>query len=184
LRAPTKQQKDFAAVWIILHHPEMQPALETGAARATAGGKIDSFQNNWWAHFKFEAVAEGDDPDYLYYLQWWNRLPSHLKAIFPEGKIPPPAFVSETDLSAARNDWNKLERLPLAGDCLASRALQFAHSNPNDRRIPETLHLAVRATRFGSTDAHTPNYSKQAFQLLHKKYPNSEWTRKTPYWFK
>jgi NitT/TauT family transport system substrate-binding protein len=25
--------------------------------------------------------------------------------------------------------------------------------------------------------------SKEAFQLLHKKYPQSEWTKKTPYWF-
>jgi len=183
LAASNKQEKNFAAIWLILHHPEMQPAVETGATRATAAGKIDSFQNNWWAHFRFESPEDENDPESLYCLHWWNRLPNHLKPVFPEGEIPPPAFLSEADLLSTRNDWRKLETLPLAGDWLASRTLQFARSNPEDPRIPEALHLAVRATRFGGTDAHTPNYSKQAYQLLHKKYPNNEWTKKTPYWF-
>jgi len=41
----------------------------------------------------------------------------------------------------------------------------------------------VRATRYGCTDKETVNYSKAAFDLLHKRYPNSEWTKKTPYYF-
>jgi hypothetical protein len=183
LQAQNKQQKDFAAVWLILHHPEMQPALETGATRATASGQIDSFQDNWWAHFRFVPAADENDPEVLYYLHWWNRLPNHLKPVFPEGEIDAPKFQSDKDLASARADWRKLEKLEPAGDWLAAHTLQFAQTHPDDPRVPEALHLAVRATRFGGTGTRPPNYSKQAFLWLHKKYPNSEWTKKTPYWF-
>lgn len=44
----------------------------------------------------------------------------------------------------------------------------------------KALHLAVRATRF----VHTPTgVSKQAFQLLHKRYATSPWAGKTPFWY-
>jgi len=52
-----------------------------------------------------------------------------------------------------------------------------------DPRVPEALHLAVRSTRYGCTDDNTTKFSKQAFQLLHKNYPKSEWAAKTKYWF-
>jgi hypothetical protein len=41
----------------------------------------------------------------------------------------------------------------------------------------------VRASRYGCTESTGENYSKQAFELLHKRYPESQWTKKTPYWF-
>jgi len=62
--------------------------------------------------------------------------------------------------------------------------LEWANANPNDQRVPEALHLAVRATRYGGSDKKTGSWSKSAFEMLHQKYPHSEWTKKTPYWFK
>jgi hypothetical protein len=44
------------------------------------------------------------------------------------------------------------------------------------------LHLVVRARRYGCTEPSGENYSKAAYDLLHKRYPSSEWTKKT-YWF-
>jgi hypothetical protein len=49
--------------------------------------------------------------------------------------------------------------------------------------VPEALHIAVTSTRYGCTDKDTGRWSKAAFQLLHKRYPKSEWAKKTPYWF-
>jgi hypothetical protein len=54
--------------------------------------------------------------------------------------------------------------------------------HPDDPRVPEALHLAVRTTRY-TNGAHTTNFPKQAFQLLHSRYPKSEWTALTPYWY-
>ena len=52
---------------------------------------------------------------------------------------------------------------------------------PPDPQVPEALHLAVRATRHGCTDNETSQWSKKAFQLLHRRYPKSEWAVKTKY---
>jgi len=49
--------------------------------------------------------------------------------------------------------------------------------------VPEALHLVVRAWRYGCAETTGENYSKQAFELLHKRYPESVWTKQTPYWF-
>ena len=49
--------------------------------------------------------------------------------------------------------------------------------------VPESLHYFVRATRYGCVDKSIRRYSREAFDLLHRKYPKSEWTMKTPYWY-
>ena len=61
--------------------------------------------------------------------------------------------------------------------------LDWAKTHPDDPRVPEALHYFVRATRYGCVDKSIGPYSRQAFDLLHKKYPASEWTKKTPYWY-
>ena len=48
----------------------------------------------------------------------------------------------------------------------------------------EALHRAVQASRYRCTDKDTGRYSEQAFNLLHRKYPQSKWTARTKYWYK
>ncbi len=66
---------------------------------------------------------------------------------------------------------------------LVEKVLAWAKASPDDQRIPEALHYVVRATRYGCGDDKTSSYSKQAFQLLHSRYPKSEWTKRTPYFY-
>jgi hypothetical protein len=61
--------------------------------------------------------------------------------------------------------------------------IEWSKQNPRDPRVPEALHLAVRATRYGQADPETTNYSRAAYTLLHRRYPGSPWAKKTPYWF-
>ncbi|HKA53560.1 MAG TPA: hypothetical protein VKJ47_07840 [Candidatus Binatia bacterium] len=58
--------------------------------------------------------------------------------------------------------------------------ITWAKEHPDDPRIPAALHRAVKSARYGCTSG---ELSRQAFQLLHKRYPESEWTRKTKYWY-
>ena len=64
------------------------------------------------------------------------------------------------------------------------QTLDWAQKHPDDPRLPEALHRAVQASRYRCTDADTGKYSKQAFNLLHRKYPKSSWTARTKYWYK
>jgi len=68
-------------------------------------------------------------------------------------------------------------------DYLCAETLAWAKAHPEDPRVPEALHLAVRTTRYGQTDKETTNYSKACFQLLHSKYPTSKWAALTKYWY-
>ena len=70
-----------------------------------------------------------------------------------------------------------------APNYLAQQVIDWAKGHPDDKRVPEALHLAVRATRYGCTNKLTTNHSKKAFDLLHQRYPKSEWARKTKYHF-
>src|SRR5581483_8624537 len=71
-----------------------------------------------------------------------------------------------------------------APNYLGRSVIAWAKEHPSDARSPEALHLTVRATRYGCTNDESRDYSYGAFQLLDKKYPENEWTKKTPFWFR
>jgi hypothetical protein len=66
--------------------------------------------------------------------------------------------------------------------------LRVAGARPNDPRVPELLARFVSLTRRASmhraSDPAMGPLSRQAFQLLHRAYPSSEWTARTRYWYR
>jgi len=83
----------------------------------------------------------------------------------------------------AKKEWEKLSSLGTAPNYLCHQVIEWAQRNPEDPRVPEALHLAVKSTRYGCTDPDTSQLSKTVFQLLHKRYSRSNWARKTKYWY-
>ncbi|MEJ7700970.1 MAG: hypothetical protein WKF71_15185 [Pyrinomonadaceae bacterium] len=92
-------------------------------------------------------------------------------------------FLTEAEARQAETEQAKLRAVGSSATFLAKRAVEFATRHPAHALTPEILHLGVRATRYGCQNAQTLTFSKQAFQILHKQFPNSEWTKKTPYYF-
>jgi hypothetical protein len=156
----------FDQVFTVLHSPGMQLNLTSGYGRNTAEiDKIDNYRDNWW--------CSADLPSPPYY----------------RVQTPPPAppnlpFPAEGVQKEAAAEALKLRAAGAAPDWLGAQTIAFAQRHPQDPRVPEALYLVVRASRYGCTDAKTGEYSKGAFDLLHQRYPNSEWTKKTPFWFK
>lgn len=66
---------------------------------------------------------------------------------------------------------------------LGDLVVGYARRHLHDHRVPEALHRVVRATRFGCGLGANGRVSRAAFELLHRRFPASEWTRRTPYWF-
>jgi hypothetical protein len=93
-------------------------------------------------------------------------------------------FLSPAQKAAAKNERARLSALGAAPNYLCKQVIAWAEKHPTDMRAPEALHLAVKSTRYGCTDKETGRWSKAAYDLLHKRYPNNPWTKKTPYWFK
>lgn len=159
--------REAAALLVILNYPTIQPYVPIGFGRDNSPPEaIDSIRGNWWCA-EDEAGKDGSSYDH-YNFNYPNSYPN---------------FLTSAQTADAVREHRQIIESGNSATFLARRAVEFAGKNPNQPNTPEILHLAVRATRYGCTDAATLKYSKQAFDILHKKYPKSPWTAKTPYYF-
>jgi hypothetical protein len=177
--APSSKERQFAAFFLILRQPEMHPYLSAGVSRETPPGKIDNYRDNWWCDW----VKPQDESyrEFNYYFLWAGMLDDEGKMRSAIDKTWP-AFLSETDRQIAQTEWSALARAGSAIETMGDPIIDWAKSRPDDPRVPEALHHLSRVYTYGCHDT-TKNYSKFTFQILHKRYPNNEWTKKTPYWF-
>jgi hypothetical protein len=86
-------------------------------------------------------------------------------------------------------DWQgeraALEALPDLDAAWIQNVIDFAMTLPDDARSPGLLREAVYRTRMNwCAEPSAGNLSKQAFDLLKRKYPKSKEARTTKYWFK
>jgi hypothetical protein len=156
--------KIFAAVFLTLQNPGLQPTVREGLVRSTTLGELDNFHDNWWCDNLADSRAD-DGRD--------QNAQAHATA--------PPSFLSSDDDKAAQSDLAKLAEAGPAPNFLTAAVLAYAAHHPDDARVPQALYLAVRSTRYGCGDKETTNWSAKAFRLLHQQYPKSEWAEKTKY---
>lgn len=161
LSAKDPEAARFTAVFLMLRAPFLTPFVPPGAVSLSdltrlAGRTVHS---------------EWGFSDYC-----WPR---------PASNAPEPAFLSAAEREEAEGEWEQLENdAPAGADWLAWAVLERARSHADDARVPQALHLAVRGTRLGCKTKDTGKYSREAFDLLHRRYPKSEWAAKTRYWYK
>jgi len=185
--APDTSSRQYAALFAMLRNPGFRPFVSAGYHRGelyTVGesrfDRIDNLHDNWWCASTPTSQNQAYGANYY---AMFATLSSPLSQIYPQGKVPSPIFLTEDDRATATKERAELESQPAAPNWLGKQTLDWANSHPDDPRIPEALHLVVRARRYGCADSSGENYSKPAFTLLHKRYPDSDWTKQTPYWF-
>jgi hypothetical protein len=155
------QAAKFQAVMLMLRTPGLQPVVRDNFGRETTAGRIDDLRDNWWNLSDAESAPGTATPS-------------------PE---TPPRFLPAPERTAGQREWQRLQAEALrAPDYLCRETVIWARAHPDDPRVPEALHLAVRTTRY-TNGAHTTTFPKQAFILLHTKYPKSPWAAATPYWY-
>ncbi len=166
--ATTPEARRFAAAYLTLKFPGLRPYVTAGIGRTTELKEIDSYRDNYWCAEPPTALKtwQGDEED-------------KPKA----APIAPPEFLKPSQAIALRQAA-ALQALGTAPNYLCRIAIEWAEKNPTDARAPEALHLAVRSTRYGCTDKETGRWSKAAYDLLHRRYPNTTWANNTKYWFK
>lgn len=157
--APPAERR-FASVLLLLRQPGLGPFVRPGLGRTTAAGELDEFRDNWWCDAANAGIARPE---------WYPDVA--------------PAFLAPAERKKTDDEWARLAKLASAPTHLAAEAVAWGRAHPKDDRVPEAMHLAVRATRYGCTDARSSAQSKAAFQLLHRQYPKSEWAAKTKYFF-
>lgn len=176
LEAGDARARTFAAVFVMLRNPGMRPYVQVGFGRETPVGKIDDYRDNWWCSFAPD--QNGSLPGYY---RNASIMGEPLREVYQDGG-PKAQSLTADEQERGNREWSQLTTLVAAPDYLAAQTIEWAKSNPRDSRAAEALHLAVRATRYGCSEQKTP-FSKEAFDLLHKQYPDSEWARKTKFWY-
>jgi hypothetical protein len=129
---------------------------------------------NWWCASQTEVEDWGDE-------RHQEALPANalFKAIAPlyregDGK----------ELAALTAKGSSAERFAEDAVAWGNRVGWLGRRFGMEDHLPETLYLAVRATRFGCRrpEDNSP-WSRAAYTMLHRRFPSSEWARRTPYWF-
>lgn len=177
--AQSREEKRFAAAFLLLRFPGLRPFVAARIPRSKRVEEMDSLRDNWWCSF---GPQRQTDFYYNYYRMWLN-MRGPLLDLYPGDDMLTPDFLTPAQKQAAAREWQKLESLPGAPHFLGEIVLAWARQHADDPRVPEALHRVVRATRLGCTDVDSGRLSRSAFQLLHRGYPQSEWAKKTPYWY-
>jgi hypothetical protein len=181
------QQFEAASTPADRHVAGLRLLLRTPGLRATVKGLEDDVE-----------AAQTDLPrtfDHMFRRNWWCSVehgeidkPAPSPAIvelllYSGGTIPPPAFLSSDEVTAARQELAAMDALGPAPNYLAAEAVKWAKARPADLDAAEALAHAVEGTRWGCTDNNTTASSRAAFQTLHQLFPKTEWARKTKYWY-
>jgi hypothetical protein len=180
-------REEFAAIYAMLRNPGLSVFVKTGFGR---GGfefgwgygphvnRIDDFRENWWC-----APASGNAQDgYRPPRPGYEGLGASLIFLYGSDDINI-SFLRQQEGAEANQEWKRIFKHGTAPNALASVAIVWVRAHPNDPEAAEALHLAVRSTRFGCRDGESTAWSHRAFSLLHRNYPESPWTKRTPYWF-
>jgi tetratricopeptide (TPR) repeat protein len=158
----------FLAVFLMLRAPGLEPTIRAGQGRETPVMKQDLFRDNWWPAAEYRKDVKT----------------AAMNELYPDGDAGPVDFLPQDQRAAGEAEWKRLVETAGNGvNFLCAETIAWARAHPDDARIPQALHLAVDATHYGPADKSSSAYSRQAFDLLHRRYPTSEWTRKTPYWY-
>jgi hypothetical protein len=101
----------------------------------------------------------------------------------PRPALPSAMFLTEAQRKQAAAEQEALDHVDSQANYYAKTATDFALKHPDDPRVPEALSRAVKNTRMNCNNARTEELSKQAFDLLHNRYPATSWAKNTKYWF-
>ncbi|MGI8468023.1 MAG: hypothetical protein ACR2N3_06175 [Pyrinomonadaceae bacterium] len=162
--APTAKDRQNSALYVLLKFPVFSPTFRQGMGRLTPVWKIDNYRDNWWCQDEAQSSDGGNGDE---------------KSL----TVPRITFLTDAEIETAKQEGEKLKTVAAAPYYLIPRVLKWAEDSPDDAQLPEALHLAVKTSRYGCADDKIGELSKAAFTVLHRRYPNSVWAKKTPYWF-
>lgn len=172
------QDRYIAGLRLVLRTPGLHASVkgieddEDHSHKELARDFDHMFRRNWWCGSDDERGAVGEDAG-----------SQVMEFLYPANVVPYPAFVSKAETAAVEAERDALGALGPAPNYLAAEAVKWAKARPSDPDAAEALAHAVEGTRWGCTNDETTRMSRAAFQTLHQLFPQTEWARKTKYWY-
>lgn len=104
---------------------------------------------------------------------WWCPLAK------PEQPLKVPAYLPQTQTP------DSLATKRAASDFIPTEVVSYAKAHPDDPAIPELLARSLDVAHYSSClGLNDSKPSRQAFELLKLRYPNTKWARQTKYWYR
>jgi hypothetical protein len=147
----------FAGAFLALHQPESRPFVVSGIGRWTRNGRIDDFRDNWWC-----PLSDITNED--------------------RGDAVGSAFLTTSEIKEAESEYASVSKSGSGWNYMSSVVVAYAKGHPSDPRVPEALHLVVRAAHYGCGAEQSSMTTRAAFRFLHTQYPRSSWAARTPIW--
>lgn len=94
-----------------------------------------------------------------------------------------PAIPDTGHADVRRDELARLGAMKTATGVTGEDVLAWGAAHPQDPDLPWLLHVVVMSTRGGCRDPDAKTLSRTAWNLLHKRYANSAWADKTPYFY-
>ena len=165
----SNDDRHFEALMMIMRNPGLMPVVQHGVERLYALDKNYQTVYNWWCGIGQREISS------------WRNAQPRTNSPWPLGF---PDFIRSEERETARGELGRLIALGPGYEYAGRQVLARARSHPSDPRLPEALHRVVYMTRWSCLLSEKSDVSRTAFQMLHTRYPNSEWAKKTPYWFR
>jgi hypothetical protein len=164
-KASTIEERTFLAAFAISHFPGLRLGVNGSAPRVTRFDYADNYRDSWWCNDGLPRETP-----------WWVHF-----AELPVVSAQPIAFLSDAERTRATDEFRRIVALGSADKWLSDTLISWAKTHPKDPRAPEALHFAWRAIRYGCDRKN--NRSHEIFLLMHRRYPDSLWTKKTNIWW-
>ena len=179
---------------ILISSPDSWDAIEMDRADFNAIDSYDANDKNWWCPFEPDRQLGGlrtqfDTAAGLAWFDdyWGRRLDAVVDPVKRESVRAAREAVLRQHPMIKAVDWRELAGLAEAAGAprkLSEAAIRWGKAGSGDDGAAEALALAVRATRYGCRwHGGHGNYSREAQQLLQRRFKGSVWAAQTPYWF-
>jgi hypothetical protein len=161
--------------------------LRTPGMRITVSGPDDDFsyrvaepvrtfdhllRRTWWCGTEMSATINRDEAS------------ETISLLYPARQVPYPAFLTDAERAAVERESQALTAIGPARSYLAQETIKWARANPAAAGAAEALALVVEGWRWNCGDNDKWQLAREAFGLLHRQYPESEWAKKTRYWYR
>jgi hypothetical protein len=183
----TPTDRKLNGLFALMRFASTEPSVRNGEERRMGFATYDDFRENWWCSTVPQPQGTVDDSPNLPYKP--SKTP-----------LAVPLFLTPADLSEAASEVAALEKIPSASQYFATQALAWWKLNPTDPHNADLLGEANRVLRNtcrnelpydektgelsgNSKDPNlTTNLAHTLFDVLHKNYPQSEWSKRYKSW--
>jgi hypothetical protein len=106
--------------------------------------------------------------------------------LYPRRVVAHPAFVTDAERAETEREIGALASAGPAREYLAAEAIKWARAKPDDVHAAEALARIVDGWRRNCADGEPGKWelSRDAFRTLPRLHPQSEWAKRTRYWYR